>query len=94
MSEWLKRVGLGLLICGVGMWGCGGDDGDEAPTGPDSELAEGSEDIAFLAGALMQSLQEAFFASLLADPTSVEGETGSLEISGNTWTFNGYSTDS
>jgi len=94
MSEWLKRLGLGLLICGVGMWGCGGDDGDEAPTGPDSELAEGSEDIAFLAGALMQSLQEAFFASLLADPTSVEGETGSLEISGNTWTFNGYSTDS
>jgi len=94
MSKWFKRLGLGLLICGVGLWGCGGDDGDEAPTGPDSELAEGSEEIAFLAGALMQSLQEAFFASLLADPTSVEGEEGDLQIVGNKWTFNNYSNDS
>lgn len=93
MSECLKRLGLGLLICGVVFWGCGGDDAEEAPTAPDEEPAEGAEEIAFLAGALMQSLQEAFFASLLADPTSVEGEEGLLEISGNKWTFNSYSSD-
>jgi hypothetical protein len=93
MSEWLKRLGLGLLICGMIFGGCGGDDDEKAPVGPDNELGEGAEEIAFLAGALMQSLQSAFFASLIADPTSVEGEEGILEISGNKWTFNHFSTD-
>ena len=94
MSEWFKKTFLGLLICSVAFWGCLGGDDDESPTGPEDEgNAEVSEEAVLLAGALVQSLQEAFFASLIQDPTTVEGEQGTLEIAGNIWTFKGYSPD-
>ena len=94
MSEWHKRIFLGLLICSVAFWGCLGGDDDKSPTGPeDEETGEVSEEAILLAGTLVQSLQEAFFASLIQDPTTVQGEQGTLEIAGNDWTFNGYSPD-
>jgi len=93
MFKWLKRMGIGLLICGVGLAGCGGDD-EETPTGLEQqEPAEVSEEGVLLAGTLVQSMQAAFFASLVEDPTTVEGMAGVLEITGNIWDFKDYSPD-
>lgn len=94
MNEWFKRTFLGLLICSVALSGSLGCDDDKSPTGPEDEgNAEVSEEAVLLAGTLVQSLQEAFFASLIQDPTTVDGEQGTLDIAGNTWIFKGYSPD-
>ena len=42
---------------------------------------------------IFQVFQAAFFASLIQDPTTVEGESGQLNIDGNTWVFEDYSPD-
>lgn len=46
-----------------------------------------------LAETIFQVFQAAFFASLIQDPTTVEGVSGQLMISGNTWAFEDYSPD-
>lgn len=46
-----------------------------------------------LAGMIFQVFQAAFFASLIQDPTTVEGVSGQLTVSGNTWVFEDYSPD-
>ena len=44
-------------------------------------------------GLLVASFQTAFFASLLADTTSVPGVSGSVEVMGNDWVLQDFSPD-
>jgi len=46
-----------------------------------------------IANALVKIIREGFFASLIADPTAINGKTGSVDLVGNKWTFNNYSPD-
>lgn len=87
------RVG-GAVMCSLWLLACG-DDGSAVPVGTDSEGngEELDEQGRVLADVLTQSMQRAFFASLVADPASIQGQDGCVVISGDIWTFTGYSPD-
>ncbi|MEW6750727.1 MAG: hypothetical protein AB1505_07085 [Candidatus Latescibacterota bacterium] len=87
-GDWSTRScrGLWTLSLAAALTGCGGD-GEEAPAAPQ----EGSAEVTELAGVLIASMQQAYFASLLQDSVSVSGQAGTLLIRGETWTFQHYS---
>jgi hypothetical protein len=100
MREWIRVALIGALACSVSLVGCGDDtgtgpDAGAAPgeTDPEAEAGEVDADAVALAALLTQSLQQAFFASLGADPTIVPGAAGTLTITGDNWVFDGYSPD-
>lgn len=95
MNDLIKRLSSLALCCALALTACGGDDdGDKAPTGPDGSTgADVSPEAVALTGVLVQSFQSAFFASLVADTTSIAGVEGRVQIMGNTWSMEGYSPD-
>ncbi len=94
MDKCLKRLGALVLCCSLSIVGCGGDDDDRDLMGPEEKV--GSElppEALFLTGALIQTFQSAFFASLAADTTSIAGIAGTVQIMGNTWVLEEFSPD-
>jgi len=77
---------LGVLLAGLLLAGCGGDD-EDTPTGP------AQADIAGVSQVMVGAMREAFVAALLSDTASVPGTRGSVEIQGSNWNFEGYSAD-
>jgi hypothetical protein len=82
-----------VLTLALGLGGCLGDSSDDGNSGDDTGTGPVSPDLTAVAELLMTSMQQAFFASLIADPTTVPGASGVLEIAGDTWTFRDYSPD-
>jgi hypothetical protein len=74
-----------LLAAGL-LAGCGGSDDDE-PTAP-----AGAE-IAGVSKVMVETMKQAFLASLISDTTAVPGVKGTLQIAGDNWTFANYSPD-
>ena len=71
---------------------CGDD--DAAPVDPEPEpVAELTPEIVGLYGTVVTAFTNIFFAALVPGTTSVPGEGGSVEISGNDWTLQDYSPD-
>jgi hypothetical protein len=81
-----------LLMACLALCACG----DDSSTGADPGDGSGEVDpqAVALAALLTQSMQEAFFFSLVADPTTIDGAGGgTLMIAGDLWTFAQYSPD-
>ena len=94
MRDWFKRLIAGLLVCGLALVGCGGDDDEDSPTGSEPQEGGQPEEVAAFTGALMDNMTTAFFAAIMGDTTLADGSgTGTLEIEGSTWTFRNYSSD-
>ncbi len=98
MAEWFRRMTLGMLICGVAFFGCLGGDDDETPTGAGTEGdgEEAPEELTAFTGALVGDLISAFSAIILSggDVTLTDSTGGgTLEIVGETWSFENYSPD-
>lgn len=94
MRNWFDRLIAGLLICGLAMVGCGGDDDEDSPTGSEPQETDQPEEVVAFTGILVDSMVPAFFAALMGDATlDDDSGTGTLEIVGNTWTFKDYSPD-
>ncbi len=94
----MKRMGFWALcwlfvLCILS--GCGGSNGDD-PIGPADEQRSAVTDEALaVTNVLVQSFQNAFFASLTADTTAIAGfeGRGQVRIEGRTWTMEEYSPD-
>lgn len=91
MKGYPRAAVVAVLAAMLILGGCLGDSADE----PEDNTGTGpvSSDLTAVAELLMTSMQQAFFASLIADPTTVPGKSGVLEIAGDTWTFRDYSPD-
>lgn len=96
MRDWLKKA-MGLALCSAMVFAACGDDDDDggSPTAPQDNAAAGDlpPEAIQLTGLLVASFQTAFFASLVADTTSVPGIGGSIEIMGNEWVLQDFSPD-
>ena len=81
-----------LLCCGV-LCLCSCGDDEASVTGPDEPDDAAAADAAVLLEQLTETVQMAFFQSLVQDPVAVPGRAGHLTITGDTWVFDAFSTD-
>ena len=93
MAKWLNTTTT-LALCAAFLMTACGDDGKSTPMAPDEEAAaQLPPEAVQVTGLLVASFQTAFFASLLADTTSVPGVSGSVEVMGNDWVLQDFSPD-
>ena len=93
MAKWLNTTTT-LALCAAFLMTACGDDGKSTPMAPDEEAAaQLPPEAVQVTGLLVDSFQTAFFASLLADTTSVPGVSGSVEVMGNDWVLQDFSPD-
>jgi len=93
MAKWLNTTTT-LALCAVFLMTACGDDGKSTPMAPDEKAAaQLPPEAVQVTGLLVASFQTAFFASLLADTTSVPGVSGSVEVMGNDWVLQDFSPD-
>ncbi|HIG56078.1 MAG TPA: hypothetical protein EYQ18_19285 [Candidatus Handelsmanbacteria bacterium] len=93
MAKWLNTTTTLALCAAFVMTACG--DGEKSKVlAPDQEpAAQLPPEAVQVTGLLVASFQKAFFASLLADTTSVPGVSGSVEVMGNDWVLQDFSPD-
>ncbi|HIL11050.1 MAG TPA: hypothetical protein EYG11_20320 [Candidatus Latescibacteria bacterium] len=93
MAKWLNTTTTLALCAAFVMTACG--DGEKSKVlAPDQEpAAQLPPEAVQVTGLLVTSFQKAFFASLLADTTSVPGVSGSVEVMGNDWVLQDFSPD-
>lgn len=93
MAKWLNTTTT-LALCAAFLMTACGDDGKSTPMAPDEKAAaQLPPEAVQVTGLLVASFQTAFFASLLADTTSVPGVSGSVEVMGNDWVLQDFSPD-
>lgn len=93
MDKWFNKATT-LAMCGALLMAACGDDEKSTPTAAEPDAAaELTPEAVLLTGTLVASFQTAFFASLVADTTSLPGVTGSVEIMGNNWVLQDFSPD-
>ena len=94
MCKWLDKT-TALVLCSALVLAACGDDDEAAPVEPEQPAAaEITPEIIGLYGTVVGTFQDIFFAVLIPGTTSVAGEGGgSVEISGNDWTFQDFSPD-
>ena len=93
MAKWLNTITTFALCAAFLMTACGDDD-KSTPMASDKEAAaQLPPEAVQVTGLLVASFQTAFFASLLADTTSVPGVSGSVEVRGNDWVLQEFSPD-
>ena len=91
MSKWLKKAMAMALCAAFALAACGDDDKSTSMGSERESTPQLPPEAVQVTGVLVSSFQTAFFASLLADTTSVPGVTGSVEIQGNNWTLQDFS---
>ena len=93
MAKWLNTTTTLALCAAFVMTACG--DGEKSKVlAPDQEpAAQLPPEAVQVTGLLVTSFQKAFFASLIADTTSVPGVSGSVEVMGNDWVLQDFSPD-